>query len=1642
MAASDQFYRNQKTLNVIFAVSSVGMLFSIMLMFYFDHNRPWKAEQRTFYDVEEALAQRLALETLPSETEFQEAVETVEQAKKDLDQESIESLQKQIDDLVPLKDKANLKYQNLKATFDSLTSFYHIAVDKHGKTSSEAQEHRESLEELSTKLDVAQSETKKITNDILFLQKQLADKREPLTMAITNLNKLHDKFDSAVRLAAKKRWGGAHLFRGLPILDGFASPVQVKQFTIRDIPIDYNFAHVTRFDRCMTCHLGIGKSQFTRENLRELTEEPSTNMRIRFGNAVNRLKARRKALEGTDAFKLLPTPEDLKLSYLKKSYLTETRINQFCAHPRLDLYVGPNSPHPAEKFGCTSCHRGQGSGVQFNLSSHDPDNHLQHVEWKKKYGWDRNHYWDFPMLPKRFIEASCVKCHHEMTDLITVDNRNEAPKLLHGYNTVKQVGCYGCHDINGWKEGRRIGPDLRLEPSVPYEELSKAEKEKIDSDPNNNPGKLRKVGPSLYRLAEKTSDEWTAKWLRSPRSFRPDTKMPHFYGLSNNDASYLPEDQKEFPDTEIRAITYYLFRESEKHLESIGELQEVYKKDAGQRIADESLVARLAPKKRLAREEKEQYDEARSRLRLSQKEPQLTRLVGTDEKQWAELKKNAHLIEGRKLFTEKGCLACHQHASTAKGGEEKAQVDGEDQTLEFPDVKSEAVFGPDLSQIKEKLVWIDPSEEKQFGQVKAREMALERARVWLSNWLKNPNIHSARTKMPIVPMTDQENLHIVEWLLEQEATGLGVVDEVPVIEGAWTAVKVAEPKTEVYYDLAKVYLKRVLSADRLAELDEHRAKVTRERLEGLKSKEAASLEGEEAILNRLRMLSYELPPDEGAAVRNYGSFDKIKHYVGKKAVGRLGCYGCHAIPGFDNAKLIGVGLNDWGKKDPERLAFEDAHAFVKSHYDVTPAKVDKNGNPYKPKFDEVATGEKSDWTWKYPYEEFFETHLHHHHRLGYLHQKLVNPRSYDYNRVRAWDDRSRMPKFKFARTVRRKGQYVEDEDGNKKWQWTEGEEEFKARRWKAEADAREAVMTFVLGLVAEEVPPQRIHQPKGDELARVKGRQVLEKYNCAGCHVIRPGMYELEMDEKKIEEFLAIHTSFTKKKDDYNFTEHTGWYGRENRGTGDTRKMYGLFQPQLKEGKLVPHVFLTEAFRFNYTGKDKNGKRSSEVGNVRTSLINFQIDPKKLQYPPRKFFESDKDIKAYMKSPQYGKYGGAFLDLLVRPPTNPADPREKPGYLMQMYPKYKTWPYAAFAAPPWLIGQGARTQPDWLHKFLLNPFPVRADLVLRMPKFNMSSEEAKILVDYFAAVERLTNPRSELEFPYPKIPQKEEFDATYWLAKNSEYVDRLKQTKVEGTNTTYYDQRLKLFRPIWKDLAQEQLEALNSKLETAKQQLKKADQAIEANKAEVQKYQKEYLGFGQDDKLSDEQKKKKQAALKKLTEASTRSGEFFTAKAEWTTEKQRLEKVLKDESEAKIVAEFEEKWNTQNAYIVDSYRLVGADRKNLCVQCHQVGKIIPQKDVGKGPPLFHANERLRPDWTKRWIANPMRIFPHSVMPAYFPKDKNNQYQQWFVGSAREQVDATRDFLMVYDRALQLPTNRKLVEVYRQPSQISITKKGG
>jgi hypothetical protein len=52
MPATEQTWRDQKAMHIVFGVSSVVMLISTLWMFGDDHNREWKAYQRTENKIE------------------------------------------------------------------------------------------------------------------------------------------------------------------------------------------------------------------------------------------------------------------------------------------------------------------------------------------------------------------------------------------------------------------------------------------------------------------------------------------------------------------------------------------------------------------------------------------------------------------------------------------------------------------------------------------------------------------------------------------------------------------------------------------------------------------------------------------------------------------------------------------------------------------------------------------------------------------------------------------------------------------------------------------------------------------------------------------------------------------------------------------------------------------------------------------------------------------------------------------------------------------------------------------------------------------------------------------------------------------------------------------------------------------------------------------------------------------------------------------------------------------------------------------------------------------------------------------------------------------------------------------------------
>ena len=1523
MAATDTTYRNTKTLHVVFAVTSIVMLVTIVGMFADDYYREWKVEQRIFRDVEEEMAKRGVLAAAPTDDKAQEisAIETDLLNKKSTLAATKADFEKHHGDLLSRKVKKETELAGIKAEYDSVMSFINEAAQQHekGLESAEVQKLRARLGKLSEQMAAAKSEVEKNQTeyDTEAQKAGIPDQEKAVADADKRYKEILADFDRFIKLAAQKKWTWKDSLRALPIIDSFASPTKIQQYTLNELPIDYSFKYVTRYDRCTTCHLGLEKASFDKATLASLTEDPGLNKDLanRYAGAKTILKKRKE-----DGVPDLPKPEDIRPRMIDKSRLTDARVEQFCVHPRLDLFVDANSAHPSEKFGCTICHGGQGSGTAFFDASHYPNDATVRERWEKEYGWRQNHDWEMPMLPSRFVESSCLKCHHDVTDLIRDGNRIEAPKLVKGYNLVRELGCFGCHEIAGIKSGKKVGPDLRLESDPPLEAMAPADRMKVLADPLNPPGMQRKVGPSLSRLAEKTNEDWVKAWIKSPRGFRPDTKMPHFYMQANNNPEALAgTGQEKFPDTEINAIAYYLLTKSKQHVDELTKyhtetakarqdeaksVEDAKKKvaDAEKQLADPKLKD---PEKQKIEANRKQFQQDLSAAEARAKHRDEL-LATAPPVSLLKLPAAGNAERGRVFFQEKGCMACHRHSGTEKAGE---PIDDK----KVPAMVGEAQFGPDLSRVALKLV---PA----GGDADA-------SRHWLVSWLLNPSGHSPRTLMPAVQLTIAEANDIAAWLLGQKPE--------------WSdKVAVEQADHQTLQEMARIYLEKIFTKSETRTVLENG--ITDDRLKSLAS-DADELE-------------LKAPLDD----------NKLKLYVGKKAIGNMGCYGCHTIPGFEKAKPIGTALNDWGKKDPARIAYEDSEKFVQQHFNVV-ARRDDPKDPSRPAKEWHAIVSPDGKVLK-PYEGYFADMLNHHHltREGFLSLKLTEPRSYDYNRIKSWEDRLRMPQFKFSRAhafakksagesdkayydrlraeLQRYGVSSPAVDEPTEDQTAELEKKLapfdESRLLKEEAEARDAVMTFVLGLLAEPIPSQYVHKPTGDKAAEVAGRKVLDKFNCAGCHVIRPGSLDFKpVDLKRFEG----HPNVRKQEvpytgDDYVYPDSINWTGRDP-ANYDKLTAHGVTPPievkfgEEEEASPDVKVWLMQAFRYRQEGKKDGKVRDIPAGST-------------LFIPPAWITSTDPNDPNKFTAPQYG---GTFAHLVAQ--YLQRKDRENYGGQAKMSNAYA-------AAPPVLIGEGEKVQPEWLIRFLLNPYPIRPLTVLRMPKFNMSPDEAQAIAHYFAAVDKTQDVGIGLTYPYVPMPQRDE---NYVRRKTEEYVARLKAEN-------QYEARKKDLQSFWeKQLTAEQSEAEKKWLE-AKDRLKAAP---EATKAEAQKQ-------------VDDAKK------------------------------------LVDEVDAKVkkkdVSQFIKQWEEREAYLADASRLVG--HGNVCLTCHHAAGLEGKEN--KGPNLDNVAERLRPDWMQRWITNPSRFLHYSsVMPINF-KAPARENQDAFLGSSMDQIQAARDFLLMYPQVRDWP----------------------
>lgn len=539
MPATESYLRDVKRVHVVFALCAIVLFVVTIWMMESDHRREWTGYQRTFEDVQ-TRKQLAGIQSIEKSPQYETSKEEL-LAKQKAATEHLQSIEPELDkvkaELASAElnfDKVSREVRNARAFRDKARADYDLAV-RDGATKAQLAPFQKDFDakqakvnDLETEAQVKQSVRDKAQTEL----KALTKSRDDATVALAKLN---GDIDLREKALAKLDPQGFSAFKKQimewPIIDGFNSPLKITQDWLPNLTIQLGMARTARFDRCRTCHGAADRV--------EAGNIPS----FPFGH-----------------------PKGVGVA----EWVLENKFpHPFATHPRPELYLTSASPHPLQKFGCTICHDGQGSGTSFKDASHTPNDPHEYEVWHTKHHYHSNHFWEYPMQPERLRESTCLKCHHSVVELgINQKYGASAPKLFRGYNLIKEYGCFGCHEIQGFDGGRPIGPDLRLEPSTA------AEAARIAADPTQVAGTMRKVGPSLRHIKSKLPPEFVSYWVEEPKRFRPTTRMPQFFHTTNLE----DEMAQRLQPVELVGIAHYLLSKSEA-LETM-EPADGYKPDA------------------------------------------------------------------------------------------------------------------------------------------------------------------------------------------------------------------------------------------------------------------------------------------------------------------------------------------------------------------------------------------------------------------------------------------------------------------------------------------------------------------------------------------------------------------------------------------------------------------------------------------------------------------------------------------------------------------------------------------------------------------------------------------------------------------------------------------------------------------------------------------------------------------------------------------------------------------------------------------------------------------------------------------------------------------------------------------------------
>lgn len=513
-------------LNAIFAISSLVLLAVTGGMVFYDYVRGWKWFQLEFNRLQEERIQHelTALNTAETRKRLATLDKEMREGQFEIarNRQAYVAAQKDFETWEGRHYAADQNYRFAKAVLDARRYEAEAAVVQHKH---DWREKRREYEEQNDKVNALQLRLQAVTRDRDAARARVDRFLEKITEQEARRKELTASMDLLHTQLQKVSLGNsANVVLNLPMLDFVNPTLKIEQVVLNDLYIEMNYMSVPRVDRCMTCHRAIDRPGFeSKKEARRLADELQTKLEKNLVEPSRRAENEERVAQ---LKRLVEAKEDI--------------LNPFRTHPRLDTFVGSASPHPYLEYGCTGCHRGQDRATEFGRAGHTPMNQRVEKRWtgakvsllpgpwdykKRNFGYEVNPFLDTPMYPRQYYEAGCLRCHSGQVNVREGEQINKATHMVELY------GCHACHKIANWRFSE-----------------------------------LRKPGPNLDGIAEKTTPEWAFRWIANPSRFRATTRMPSFFYQRNMIGPAVPPAEREqnikYQDAEIHSIVAYLFSKS------------------------------------------------------------------------------------------------------------------------------------------------------------------------------------------------------------------------------------------------------------------------------------------------------------------------------------------------------------------------------------------------------------------------------------------------------------------------------------------------------------------------------------------------------------------------------------------------------------------------------------------------------------------------------------------------------------------------------------------------------------------------------------------------------------------------------------------------------------------------------------------------------------------------------------------------------------------------------------------------------------------------------------------------------------------------------------------------------------------------